>query len=272
MYLLVHQTPKKEVLMGKKRRTNGKDKDTINELATALSHNGKAKEEGPKKKQWSIFDINTINPLTPAQQDMFQAWIDDYHIMAHGTAGTGKTFLALYLAMNSVLERQQNKVIVVRSAVSTRDVGFLPGDMSEKTQYYELPYHDILHELFNRPSTYEDMKEAGLIHFTTTSFIRGLTWDNAVIVVDEGANMTWHEIDSIMTRVGDNTRVIFAGDVVQTDLDGSRKNGECGMSDCIKAIDRIKSFASIKFTRHDIVRSDFVKSWIEASEDVLMNR
>lgn len=257
--------------MGKKRRNNGKNAQA-EQLAMALSHNGKAMEEGPKQKTWSVFDLDTINPLTPAQEEMFHAWLNNYHIAAHGSAGTGKTFLALYLALNSVLEQMHNRIIVLRSAVSTREIGFLPGDMNEKIQYYELPYHDILEELIGRKNTYNDMKDAGLIEFSTTSFIRGLTWDNAILVVDEGENMTWHEINSIMTRVGHNTRVLFTGDLVQTDLDGSRKNGTCGMDHFLKVIQNMNNFASIKFNRHDIVRSDFVKSWITATEDAGLTR
>lgn len=252
--------------MSKKRR-NGRKQD-IEYYEKALSHNGKAIEEGPKRKTWNVLDLNTIKPLTPAQEDMFHAWINGYHIAAHGSAGTGKTFLALYLALNEVLEGEARRVIILRSAVPTRDVGFLPGDLHEKIQYYELPYHDILEELVGRRSTYADMKDAGVIEFMTTSFIRGLTWDNAVIVVDEGENMTWHEINSIMTRVGHNTRIIFTGDLVQTDLDGSKKNGSCGMDKFLKAADEMGGFASIRFGHHDIVRSDFVKSWIKTTEEL----
>lgn len=252
--------------MSKKRRSN-KRTSKEEQLATALCHNGVAKEEGPKKKSWSVLDLDTINPLTPAQEDMFHAWINGYHIAAHGSAGTGKTFLALYLALNDVLEKRNNRVIIMRSAVATREVGFLPGDLDEKIQYYELPYRDILEELVGRRSTYDDMKQAGTIEFMTTSFIRGLTWDNAVLVIDEGENMTWHEIDSVMTRVGDNTRVIFTGDLVQTDLDGTKKNGSCGMGNFLQVAHNMDDFSTIRFSHHDIVRSQFVKSWIKASED-----
>lgn len=255
--------------MSKKRQNGRKAKDNqIEELTTALCHNGKAIEEGPKKKKWSIHDLKTIKPLTPAQEDMFHAWINKDHIAAHGSAGTGKTFIGLYLALNDLLHFRQNKIIIVRSAVPTRDVGFLPGDLDDKVQYYETPYHDIFHELVGRKSTYKDMKDAGLVEFMTTSYIRGLTWDNAIIVIDEGENLTWHEINSIMTRVGDNTRVIFTGDLVQSDLDGSNKNGKSGMNLFLNVIDNINSFVSIRFNKHDIVRSDFVKSWIVAAEDV----
>ena len=227
-----------------------------------------AMNEGPRKKHWSIHDLKAIHPLTPLQEDMFHAWFNDLNVCAHGSAGTGKTFLALFLAMSDLLDQNQQKVIIVRSAVPTREVGHLPGTIEEKLAAYERPYHDILWELFGKASTYEDMKEAGLIEFMSTSFIRGLTWDNAIVIVDEGENMTWHEINSIMTRLGDNSRVIFTGDLVQTDLD-KRKNDVTGMGTFLKVIKNMSCFTDIKFTKHDIVRSGFVKSWIIATEETL---
>lgn len=249
--------------MGKKaRRRNGRNADV------ELLLNQQAIQEGPKRKKWSIHDLKSIKPLTPTQDEMFHAWFQGDNICAHGSAGTGKTFLALYLAFLEVLERkQQTKIILIRSAVPTREVGHLPGTLEEKTALYELPYHDICWELIGRKSTYQDMKDAGVIEFMTTSFIRGLTWDNAIVIVEEGENMTFHEIDSIMTRIGENSRVIFTGDLVQTDLDG-RRNGVCGMKQFLDVVDNIEGFASIKFDTSDIVRSNFVKSWIIASQQV----
>jgi phosphate starvation-inducible protein PhoH len=197
---------------------------------------------------------------------MFHAWFNGLNICTHGSAGTGKTFLAMYLAFSSVIDRRdQNRIIIVRSAVPTREIGFLPGTLEEKSALYELPYVDICHELIGRASTYENMKDAGVIEFMTTSFIRGLTWDNAVVVVDEAQNMTFHEIDSIMTRLGHNTRIIVNGDIKQTDLEG-KKNGVCGMGQFMNIIKNMKEFTTVQYTVHDIVRSDLVKSWIKASE------
>jgi phosphate starvation-inducible protein PhoH len=233
----------------------------------ALVLNGKAIEEGPKIKHWNKHDVRQVQPLTQTQRDMFELWFAGNHLCAHGSAGTGKTFCALYLAINDVLNRQQSKIIIVRSAVPTRDIGFLPGTLEEKLAQYELPYHDIMHELMGKPSTYQDMKDAGIIDFVSTSFIRGLTWDNAIIIIDEGENMEFHEIDSIMTRVGKNSRVLFTGDITQTDLDKRRGTGE-GMSHAICVLENMSEFETLQFTKHDIVRSEFVKSWIEASEEV----
>lgn len=263
---LPHETIQGGTFMARKRRTNGKAE--LEHLELALSLNGRAIEEGPKKKHWSIHDLKSIKPLTTTQEDLFHAWFNNSNICAHGSAGTGKTFLAMYLALSEVLKQRHETIIIVRSAVPTREIGFLPGTEEEKTAIYELPYHDILWELVGRASTYNDMKEAGLVRFITTSHVRGLTWDNAIIIVDEGQNMTFHEINSIMTRVGNNTRIIFTGDTKQTDLDGSKKTGTEGMSQAVKIFQAMEDFECVHFTVHDIVRSSFVKSWIMACESI----
>jgi len=248
-----------------KKRSNRKSELAyINE---ALYANGQAIQEGPKKKTWSIKDLKNIRPKTDAQEEMFQAWYAGKHVCASGSAGTGKTFLALYLALTELFEHRTQRVIIVRSAVATREVGFLPGTLEEKQAMYELPYHDICAELVGRSSTYRDLKEQGVVEFMTTSFIRGLTWDNAVVIVDESQNMTFHELNSIMTRIGENTRIILTGDTKQTDLDG-RKLGVEGMSQALRVFKNMESFASVHFTKYDIVRSDFVKSWIVAVDHI----
>ncbi len=250
--------------MARKRRD--KNQENISALNLALVQNGKAMEDKRKIKNWTKHDIKSIQPLTPTQEEAFHAWFNNKHICLHGSAGTGKTFIGLYLALNEVLQQKQSRIIILRSAVATRDVGFLPGTLEEKLQQYELPYQDILAELFGKYSTYCDMKDAGIIEFMSTSFIRGLTWDNTIVLVDEGENMTFHEIDSAMTRLGENSRIIFTGDIVQTDLDG-KKHGVSGMSDAMNVFKNISDFTCVKFTIHDIVRSNFVKQWITAAEE-----
>lgn len=246
----------------KKGSRNGETKF----LEEALIQNGTARRNGPKRKTWSVHDLKTIKPLTPSQEDMFHAFFNFDHICAHGTAGTGKTFLAFYLAFNEVLNPKtpQNRIILVRSVVPTRDVGFLPGDLEEKVAVYESPYKDICYELVGRRSTYEDMKDADIIQFMPTSFIRGLTWDDAIVIVDECQNMSFHEINSIVTRLGKNARIIFTGDTNQTDL----RPGECGMNKLLKVVSNIETFEMIEFGHDDIVRSEIVKSWIIATEEV----
>jgi phosphate starvation-inducible protein PhoH len=229
--------------------------------------NGRAMEEGPRRKTWTRHDLRNIRPLTPTQEDMFHAFFNGNNICAHGTAGTGKSFVALFLALSELLSKQTaDRIIIVRSAVPSREVGFLPGTLEEKTAIYELPYIDIFRQLLGKASSYADMKEAGLVEFVTTSFIRGMTWDNAIVVVDEGQNMRFDEINTIMTRLGENSRIIFTGDLVQTDL-RARKTDVSGMADFLTVIKGMSEFADISFSRYDIVRGPLVKSWICACED-----
>lgn len=234
-------------------------------LQDALYANGQAIADGPKRKTWSTHDLKTIKPLTRNQEHMFQAWFNDNHVCAHGSAGTGKTFLAMYLALNEILRPNtpQDKIIIVRSVVPTRDMGFMPGSLEEKVSLYETPYRDICAELVGRGSTYDDMKEAGKIQFMSTSYIRGLTWNDAIVIVDEGQNLTKHEIDSVMTRLGDNSRLILTGDTKQSDL----RPSQSGIEFFLRVSKNIPNFETIMFNRHDIVRGDIVKQWIIASED-----
>lgn len=189
-------------------------------------------------------------------------YITDDYIPTHNT------FLASYLALNEVLNKCQQKIIIIRSAVQAREVGFLPGTIQEKLEMYELPYHDIFHAILGKKTSYSDMKDSGVVEFHSTSFLRGLTWDNAIVIVDEVENLTFHEIDNVMTRIGDNTRIILTGDVRQTDLDGSKKNGKEGISDALLAFSRMPTFDCIRFDVNDIVRSDLVRNWIITCEDL----
>lgn len=260
--------------MSRKRATKAFSRHTQQtayerELERALLANGQAREAGPtKRKTWAARDLKSIEALTPPQTEMIHDYLGGQNIFAGGSAGTGKTFVALYLALQDVLDpsTEVDKIILVRSVVATRDVGHLPGTLEEKTQIYERPYKDIFHDLMGRASTYQDMKDAGMVTFDTTSFIRGMTFDNAVIVVDEGQNMTFHEINSIMTRLGTDSRIIFVGDLIQTDLRKHRSDVS-GMEDALKVAERINKFTTVRFTKHDIVRSEFVKSWIIAAEE-----
>jgi phosphate starvation-inducible PhoH-like protein len=249
-----------------KRQKQGKHNE-VEYLQEVISQNGAAMMEGPKRKNWTTHDLKPIRPLTDNQKRLFKHYYSGSQMCAYGSAGTGKTYIALWLAMNDILnkDRAHNRLIVIRSAVATRDVGHLPGTLQEKTALYELPYKDIMGDLFGRASTYDDMKDAGIIEFMPTSFIRGLTWNDAIVVVDEGQNMTWHEINSIVTRLGDNTRLIFTGDLVQTDLNKSSRD-VCGMGKFLRVIDKMNEFDTVKFTTDDVVRSDLVKSWIIAAE------
>jgi len=211
------------------------------------------------------FKLSQIKPMTATQEDAFDAWDDNYHLMLHGIAGTGKTFIALYLALQSVMEKkEQSKVFIIRSVVPSREMGFLPGNQKEKTKVFETPYVDIATKLFNRGDAYSVLRSKNIIDFMSTSFIRGITIDDAVIVVDEVQNMNAMELHSIMTRVGENCRIIFSGDIRQDDLTSERKKEYSGLSDFMRIIDRMNEFEFVEFTSNDIVRSDLVKAYIIA--------
>jgi phosphate starvation-inducible protein PhoH len=203
--------------------------------------------------------LQEIEPLTKNQLKAFES---NKHLVLHGVAGTGKTFISSYLAFDDILKSEFSSLVIIRSAVPTRDIGFLPGNEKEKSSVYEEPYKDICIELFQRGDAYEILKTKGLVHFMTTSFIRGVTLRDAVVLVDECQNMSFHELDSIITRIGENCRVIFCGDFRQSDLD---KNGLNKFIRILKAMDE---FTLIDFEPADIVRSGFVKKYIIAKSDL----
>jgi len=213
------------------------------------------------------FNLKRITPLTQAQKDVFEAYDEGYHLMLHGVAGTGKTFIGLYLALSSVLETgEYGKVYIVRSVVPSRDMGFLPGNHKEKSKVYEVPYADICSRLFDRGDAYDLLRTKNIIEFMTTSFVRGITLDNCVLIVDEVQNMSPMELHSLMTRVGENCRVIFSGDVNQDDLTSERKKEYSGLRDFLKIIEAMEEFDFIEFNVNDIVRSNLVKSYIIARD------
>jgi phosphate starvation-inducible protein PhoH len=251
--------------MQKSRRT--RQKDGMADIYLIDSNNKRAIAEGPTRKHWSKHDIKGIKPLTENQHNMFTQYFQGDQLVAYGSAGTGKTYLACYLAMCDILDGSlpQKQLVVVRSAVATRDLGFMPGTLEEKTSLFEIPYRDILADLFGRPATYDNMKEAGLVRFVTTSYIRGLTWDNSIIIVDEAQNLTWHEINSVMTRIGENSRIVFTGDLIQTDLN-KKTSEKTGMQRLLATTGKMPQFSTVQFTSSDIVRSELVKDWIIASE------
>lgn len=207
--------------------------------------------------------LKTVEPLTENQTKTFEAFNDGQHLMLHGVAGAGKTFLAIYLSLYKILRGKSpyDQVIIVRSVVPTRDMGFLPGSQSEKAEVYEAPYHAICNELFERGDAYEVLKNKNILRFATTSFIRGITISNAIIIIDEMQNMTAAELNSVITRIGKNCRVIFCGDIAQTDLLNNRKE-KTGLADFTKIIYAMKSFEFIEFEEEDIVRSGLVREYI----------
>lgn len=255
--------------MARKSQARKARKNTTFDENYLLENNQLAIKEGPRRKKWSLHDLKNIKPITESQRQLFEAYLaSDAHVIANGFPGTGKTYLSFWLALNSVLspETDQDQIIVVRSAVPSRDIGFLPGTEKEKMAPFEVAYKDIVQDLIGKASSYDDMCEAGKIKFMPTSFLRGLTWDNAVIIIDEIQNLSWQEIHTVMTRIGKNSRVLVCGDISQNDL-ASKRFEESGIQNFLKVAKRMNSFEVVEFTKHDVVRSGFVREWILAKED-----
>ena len=216
------------------------------------------------------FGMRQIRPLTQTQSDLFDAYKQGYNLAAIGTAGTGKTMCAMYLALNDVMQKRgYDKIIVVRSAVQTREQGFMPGSKEQKEALYSVPYSDIVNDLFDRGDAYKILETKGMVQFMTSSFVRGLTFDNAIIIVDECQSITYHELDTIITRVGESSKIIFCGDTKQDDLNISKNRADVsGLGDFLRVLNKVPSFKTIKFTAEDIVRSGLVKEYILAKETV----
>ena len=209
-----------------------------------------------------------IKPLTPAQEKVFDAWERNKHLFLFGAAGTGKSFITMYLALKDILDEQSpyNKLYIVRSLVPTREIGFLPGDHEDKANLYQIPYKNMVRYMFEMPDDasfemlYSNLKAQDTVSFWSTSFIRGTTIDNAIVLVDESENLNFHELDSIITRLGVNSKIIFAGDAAQSDL--IKAHEKTGIMDFKKIIDDMSEFESIEFGIDDIVRSGLVKSYL----------
>jgi len=219
-------------------------------------------------KRLKIDHLLTYQPITENQRIAYEAFKEGDHLVLCGSAGTGKSFVGMYLALQDVLDKsyEQNKLVIVRSVVPTRDMGFLPGGIEEKIDTYTAPYRSIAAELFDQHNAYELLEAQGAIEFLSTSFIRGTTLDNAVILVDEMQNLTFHELDSIITRVGRNSRIIFSGDYYQTDL--SKEADKTGILKFLNIMEVMNNFTTIEFGWADIVRSDFVRDYIMTKDMV----
>jgi phosphate starvation-inducible PhoH-like protein len=238
---------------------------------------GKQKKQKLKQAQPQIvipkYDtLRVIEPLTVSQKKVFAAYKKNNHLCLSGCAGTGKTFLALYLALEEILkgESKVEKIIIVRSIVPTRDIGFLPGDRAEKESTYLYPYIAICAELFQDPQAWNKLVAQKKIEFLTTSFVRGITLHNAVVIIDEMQNLTFHELDSIITRLGENCRLIMCGDYYQSDFEKSKDKS--GILEFMEIIDQMKYFYSIEFGWQDIVRSGLVRDYIMTKEIVQKER
>lgn len=215
-------------------------------------------------------DLKTFKPLTDNQGLFFESYkIGEYFMMLSGSAGTGKSFIALYKALEEVMDKGNsfNQVLIVRSAVQTRDVGFLKGSLEEKVSLYEDPYIQICSTLFGKKDAYQRLKEQGFIEFTTTTAMRGMSFDNSVVILDECQNCTFQELDTVITRIGHQSKIIFVGDTAQNDLI-KKSNEVTGLPDFIKIASTMNEFCRVHFTSDDIVRSSLVKQYIIAKENL----
>tara|TARA_B110000902_G_C14165119_1_gene534652 strand:+ start:314 stop:1018 length:705 start_codon:yes stop_codon:yes gene_type:complete len=216
-------------------------------------------------------DMVAIEPLTNNQKEVFQAYARGDSLVLSGSAGTGKTFMALSLALEDVLDKETpyDKVIVIRSIVPTREIGFLPGTEEEKKEAYTGPYQSICAELFEQGDAWNKLQAAGTVDFQSTSFIRGITFNNAIVVVDEMQNLNFHELDSVITRVGRNCKFVMCGDYYQSDFDKAREKN--GIVQFLSIIEQLKRFTVVEFGWEDIVRSDFVRDYIMTKEMMKLN-
>ena len=221
-----------------------------------------------KQKDITYNQLTNIKPVTDSQKIVFDSWKKSQNQFLYGCAGTGKTFISLYLALQEVLrnETPYDKVIVVRSLIPTREIGFLPGDEEDKAALYQVPYSNMMQFMFEQPNEqafsmlYDRLKAQGSFYFLSTSFLRGLTFDNSIIIVDECQNLNFHELDTIITRVGQDSKIFFCGDFGQSDL--TRMNERNGLMDFLQILQEMQEFNCTEFDIGDIVRSGFVRSYL----------
>ena len=231
--------------------------------------NGMSAKKMKRKKPIDKTYMSDINPLTENQKAVFKAYKEGKNVLLHGAAGTGKTFITLYLALQEVLDvsTPYDKIVIVRSLVPTREIGFLPGDHEDKSYLYQIPYKNMVRYMFSMPDDnsfemlYDNLRAQDTIDFWSTSFIRGVTLDSTIVIVDEFSNLNFHELDSMITRIGEDSKIMFCGDVNQTDL--TREKETSGISDFIKIVENMKDvFTCVEFGIDDIVRSGLVRSYL----------
>ena len=213
-------------------------------------------------------NMRDIRPITDSQIEAYEQWDRGRNLILSGAAGSGKTFIALYLALQELIKNRKKRLVILRSVVPTRDIGFLPGTQEEKEAAYLTPYIGVISEIFkNNPTLFTSFLKSGTVEFLTTSYIRGITLKDAIVVVDEFQNCNFHELDSIITRIGKGSRVIFYGDYYQSDFT-NRKEKE-GIGEFLKIIESLKHFKKIEFTWKDCVRSGMVRDYLMTKEKMI---
>ena len=221
-----------------------------------------------KNKEINHTNLVTVKPITDNQKVVFDSWKKNKNQFLFGAAGTGKTFISLYLALRDVLDlkKSYDKAVLVRSLIPTREIGFLPGDEEDKAALYQVPYQNMVQFMFEMQNEqqfnnlYDKLKGQGTLYFLSTSFLRGLTFDNTIIIVDECQNLNFHELDTIITRVGQDSKIIFCGDFNQTDL--VKQSEISGLHHFLQILQEMEEFNCTEFTIGDIVRSGFVRSYL----------
>ena len=221
-----------------------------------------------KQKEITYSQLNEIKPVTDSQKVVFDSWKQGLNQFLFGCAGTGKTFVSLYLALSEVLKNETpyDKVVMVRSLIPTREIGFLPGDEEDKAALYQVPYSNMMQFMFEQPNEqafetlYNRIKAQGSFYFLSTSFLRGLTFDNTIIIVDECQNLNFHELDTIITRVGQDSKIFFCGDFSQSDL--TKMHERNGLMDFLQILQEMEEFNCVEFNIGDIVRSGFVRNYL----------
>ena len=221
-----------------------------------------------KNKEINSSSMVSVKPITDTQKNVFETWKKGQNQFLFGAAGTGKTFVSLYLALRDIFDQKTkyDKVVLVRSLIPTREIGFLPGDEEDKAALYQVPYQNMVQFMFEMSneqqfnSLYDRLKGQGSLFFLSTSFLRGLTFDNSIIIVDECQNLNFHELDTIVTRVGQDSKIMFCGDFMQTDL--SKVNERNGLHDFLRILEEMEEFNCLEFNIGDIVRSGFVRNYL----------
>lgn len=218
--------------------------------------------------QNNSLELSALEPMTDRQARAIDWWDEDQNLVLSGYAGTGKSYLACALALEAIEDRDTpfKKMVIIRSAVPSRNMGFTPGNIDEKASLYEEPYQRIINSLYKCGSAYEQRKNERKLEFRTTSYLRGLTFDRTIIIVDEIQNMSFEELDTIMTRVGEHSRIIFSGDYRQTDLHNEKE--KAGLKKFLNIIQGMPQFSVVDFQKDDIVRSDIVRDYIVAKTEM----
>jgi phosphate starvation-inducible protein PhoH and related proteins len=225
------------------------------------------RQQNQERDHFLNLEVSKFEPLTKTQEEAYQEWEAGFHLALLGSAGTGKTFCSLWFALYDMIMRNKyEKIMILRSAVPTRDMGFMPGTGKEKMSYYESPYVPIVNDICGRGDAWQILKQKDMIAFESTSYLRGVTFENTAVIVDECQSQTFVELDTIITRIGNGSRLIFSGDMKQDDLTNERKKEKSGLDTFVRIIENIKSFQIIDFSVEDIVRSGLVKEYLIEKE------